>query len=421
MADPKLKLGNDIWATKQKSLLAYNDEGGNFKSLPFQVDRISGGTYVGRNGLIQSAASNEPRIDFLNNTKGGLLLEPQRTNSLIYSDDFSQSSWLKINTTATDNQIITPSGILTGGKVQRTSTSASYFQQLVNQSTSGNYYSISVWVKKGNSDRVAFRLQTNFPDRYDVRFVFSTESIEYDQVFGDLTNGSCNVVKYPNDWYRIEITVKTASDNTQARLALSPRVSTGNIDTTDTSSDAFCYIWGAQLETSGNTSSGYPTSYIPTSSAAVTRVKDEVANGGNQYIFDLTEGTFFLDLNPFIPTANTTIGISNGSDAQKIIFIFQTNGTQVRTYSSGGVSQYDNLTFNQRNKIAVSFKTNEYKIFINGTNVGTDTSASVPTGMNRLNFSNRSNTSSYFEGEIYQTKIYNEALSDSELATLTTI
>ena len=126
-------------------------------------------------------------------------------------------------------------------------------------------------------------------------------------------------------------------------------------------------------------------------------------------------------MNPFIPSANTTIGISNGTDAQKIVFIFQSNGTQVRTFSSGGVNQYDNLTFNQRNKIAVSFKTNEYKIFINGTNVGTDTFASVPTGMNRLNFSNRSNSLSHFEGEIIATKIYNEALSDSELATLTTI
>jgi hypothetical protein len=112
MANPKLKLGNDIWATKQKSLLAYNDEGGNYKSIPFQVDRISGGTYVGRNGLIQSAASNEPRIDFTSNTKGALLLEPQRTNYALNSNDASQ--WGNVggsqSITKTQNYSTAPDG-----------------------------------------------------------------------------------------------------------------------------------------------------------------------------------------------------------------------------------------------------------------------------------------------------------------------
>lgn len=432
MADPKLKLGNDIWATKQKSLLAYNDEGGNFKSLPFQVDRITGGTYVGRNGLIQSAASNEPRIDFLNNTKGGLLLEPQRTNYLIYSDDFSQSSWSKINTTATDNQIITPSGILTGGKVQRTSTSASYFQQFVNQSTSGNYYSISVWVKKGNSDRVAFRLQTNYPDRYDVRFVFSTESIEYDQVFGDLSNGSYNVVKYPNDWYRIEITVKTASDNTQARLALSPRVSTGNIDATDTSSDAFCYIWGAQLETSGNTSSGYSTSYIPTSSAAVTRVQDYIAKGGNEYIFNDSEGVLFAEIKALANDQTYRfITISdNSTNSNRVVISFSTLSNQIRCdLIVGGLTQSSFSTYSyditQKNKVAIKYKLNDVKMFANGLQVGsTDTFANVfPSGtLNQINFDNGNLGSNfYFEGFLNDLQYFDEALSDAELATLTTL
>ena len=436
MADPKLKLGNDIWATKQKSLLAYNDEGGNFKSLPFQVERISGGTYVGRNGLIQSAASNEPRIDFLNNTKGGLLLEPQRTNSLIYSDDFSQSSWLKINTTATDNQIITPSGILTGGKVQRTSTSASYFQQLVNQSTSGNYYSISVWVKKGNSDRVAFRLQTNFPDRYDVRFVFSTESIEYDQVFGDLTNGSYNVVKYPNGWYRIEITVKTASDNTQARLALSPRVSTGNIDTTDTSSDAFCYIWGAQLETSGNTSSGYPTSYIPTSSAAVTRVVDTCGSTDNlSTLIGQSEGTLFIDFEFFEQGTTSSyqmpIGLYNsgGSGTQNVridnysgklrIYIISSGGTRALWDSSNSIS---NVVANQRYKLAIRYKNGDSVSYVNGELYKSDSGAISGFNLVKMAFgyANFGNTLMH-RGKINESKFFNEGLTNSELATLTTI
>ena len=410
MADPKLKLGNDIWATKQKSLLAYNDEGGNFKSLPFQVDRISGGTYIGRNGLIQTAASNEPRVDFLSNTKGGLLLEPQRTNVFTNSENLTNIDY-KTNSTITADNIIAPNGSLTADKT--TQTTGGYLRETVSVSNFATY-TFSVFLKKGDL-------------RYAVlRSLFSQNGgtpANSNNVF-DLDNGSAiytgtNVISasieaYSNDWFRCSFISMASSSGSAPFIDI--YFSSSSSGTQSSGTSGFGYGWGMQLE-----SGTFASSYIPTSSAAVTRVKDEVFNGGNQYIFDLTEGTFFLDLNPFIPSANTTIGISNGTDAQKIVFIFQSNGTQVRTFSSGGVSQYDNLTFNQRNKIAVSFKTNEYKIFINGTNVGTDTFASVPTGMNRLNFSNRSNSLSHFEGEIIATKIYNEALSDSELATLTTI
>jgi hypothetical protein len=396
MADPKLKLGNDIWATKQKSLLAYNDEGGNFKSLPFRVDRISGGTYLGRNGLVQYAASNEPRVDFLNNTKGGLLLEPQRTNFV--SPNNSLTGYTLNGVSTTNNDAIAPNGTNEGAKVQATTSGTAVVFKGFSTTSSNATHNFSVFVKAGTHN--ILQIQEGFAGANII--VDLSDGTEVSSQ--NATNKK--IEEYPNDWYRVSFNFTSNGTNLQFSIYFSGSYSSG---------DNY-YVWGAQIE-----AGSYPTSYIPTSGGAVTRVKDEVFNGGNQYIFDLTEGTFFLDLNPFIPTSNTTIGISNGSDAQKIIFIFQTNGTQVRTYSSGGVSQYDNLTFNQRNKIAVSFKTNEYKIFINGTNVGTDTFASVPTGMNRLNFSNRSNTSSHFEGEIIATKIYNEALSDSELATLTTI
>lgn len=396
----------------------------------FTVDVDADATRVNSDGLIESTVANQARlnynfIDGVVQPDPHLLLEPTRTNKLSYSEDYSQSSWSKVNTTATDNQIIAPDGSLTGGRVQRTSTNGSYFQQAISESLSGNYYSISIWVKKGNSDRVALRLQTNYPDRYDVRFVFSTESVELDQVYGDLTNGSYNVVKYPNDWYRIEITVKTASDNTQVRLALSPRVSTGDTDSTDTSSDAFCYIWGAQLETSGNTSGGYSTSYIPTSGSAVTRTEDNVYNGGTDSVFNLTEGTLFFDVEVFRPIddAQRLISLSDGGSFNRILAIPKDTENQMRYFCEIGGSQDDvtlAFSYNTRQKIAIAYGGGNIKIYRNGSQQSSRTSGTTFTDLDRINFSDYDNNPKS-TAKIYQTMYFNEKLSDSELATITTL
>ena len=79
------KFGNGNWAVKDGYALAYNDENGNFKPLPFDFTRASSATTLNRQGLIETVGSDKPRIDFTDNTSGHLLLEPQRTNSLTYS------------------------------------------------------------------------------------------------------------------------------------------------------------------------------------------------------------------------------------------------------------------------------------------------------------------------------------------------
>jgi hypothetical protein len=68
--------------------LAYNDENNNFKPLPFTFTRASTATRVNESGLIESVASGVPRIDFLDNADGHLLLEPSRTNLVPYSEAF---------------------------------------------------------------------------------------------------------------------------------------------------------------------------------------------------------------------------------------------------------------------------------------------------------------------------------------------
>ena len=75
-----LNLGNGNWATKEDSLLAYNSENNNYKPLPFDFTRASSATRVNKDGLIETVGGGKPRIDFKDDSKGALLLEPSRTN-----------------------------------------------------------------------------------------------------------------------------------------------------------------------------------------------------------------------------------------------------------------------------------------------------------------------------------------------------
>ena len=90
-----LKFGNENWATKKDSILAYNDENDNFKPLPFVTSRASTATRVNKAGLLETVASGIPRVDYLGNTKGAYLLEPQSTNLIAQSEAFTNPYWTK--------------------------------------------------------------------------------------------------------------------------------------------------------------------------------------------------------------------------------------------------------------------------------------------------------------------------------------
>lgn len=400
MADPKLKLGNDIWATKQKSLLAYNDEGGNYKSIPFQVDRVSGGTYVGRNGLIQSAASNEPRIDFTSNTKGGLLLEPQRTNYALNSNDASQ--WANVggsqSITKTANYSIAPDGTQTAARLQASASGSGY--SLISLSTYsfvGNY-SLSVYLKS------------------------NTGNIQNVVVYG--RNTSVDAYAIGNDWQRIELQGSgTSGQNLYLFLGSFPN--NGSDNTIDVS------VWGGQLE-----AGTYATSIIPTSSAAVTRVVDTCESGENlSNLINNSEGTLFVD---FEFSEQGTISLyqiatglynSGGGGTQRITIDNYSGKLRIYVVSSSGtiavwdtLKSISNVVANQRYKVAIRYKNGDCASYVNGEFYKSDSGAVSGFNLVKMVFgyANFGNTLMH-RGKINDTKLYDSGLTNAELATLTTL
>ena len=357
----------------------------------FTFSRGSDGTRKGAGGLVETMSSNIPRLDYSNGDCPSLLLEPERTNEFTYSEEFNQSVWFKSNSTITTNQIIAPDGTLTADLLTSTASGGGVFKFSGWQTTQKT---ISIFVKKNSSNTAE---------------IFNASSSTNRVVF-DLNNGTIStqggtmtgkIEDFANDWYRLSAT-HTATASQTFGLKPSPNLS--------------LFIWGAQSE-----SAAYSTNYIKTTSGIVTRQKDICINGGDADLFNITEGTFFVDAYAPNSTNSTIISLSNGTDAQKITLLFEAVNSRVRTYSSGGVLYYNNLSYNQRNKILITFKLNEYKTYINGSLVSTDTIATVPTGMFKLNFSHNNGTILHFEGKVHDTRVYNRVLTQAEAIQLTTL
>ena len=407
-----LNVGNGDWATKENSLLGYNSENGNYKPLPFDFTRASNGTFVNKSGLIETAANGVPRIDFSDSTSGALLLELQRTNLIPYSEGID-IGWSKLNVTVANNQTVSPDGTLNAALSTVTSTNGQHasYDTLSSSVTSGQPYYISCFVKKSNT-----------------RYIRLNEGYTGDQLYYDFDNNIATlgggasdkiVEDFGNGWFRIGFKFVPTTVNSQFALYLNDNSNNNSY----AGSGEDVYIYGAQIE-----QGSYATSYIPTSGSAVTRVADACTNGANAQVINSTEGVLYIEAKVKTDTifAANCIAVSDGTDANRLSIIMYGNINSIRaSMNVGGVSQFDfNLSSGyiqeQYYKIAVSYKANDCKIFINGVKILTDTSATMPSleTFDRLNLDLGQGLYDFY-GNVKDSKLYNTALTDAELIALT--
>ena len=398
-----IKLGNKEWAAKKDSLLAYNDEDNNFKPLPFDFTRASSATYVGSDGLIKTSTTAQPRIDFADNTDGHLLLEPARTNLITYSEDFSQSYWAKFapNLTIVPNAITSPIGTNNASKLVSGSTDA---QQAIYKSITQSNCTFSVYAKKAEFDTVSLKLSGSQQANFDL----TNGTVGYN------TNVIPAIENVGNGWYRCSITI-TSGSSAYAWIA----ISSGNTQGDQTSG---IYIWGAQLE-----AGAYPTSYIPTNGGSVTRAAETCVNSGNNQVINSTEGVLFVEMAALADDGtDRQICLRDNTWTNRIFLRLDATSNQItfRYYIGGSLTinllhtLTDTTIFN---KIACKWELNKFKLYVNGNKVAEDLSANVMGAdlMNRISFDDGLGTNVFF-GEVKQLKVYNTALKDSELKTLTT-
>lgn len=366
-------------------------------------------------GLIESVASNVPRLDYLNSTCPSVLVEPQRTNVQTYSEDFSNAVYIKVGATVNTNTTVAPDGTTTADKlVEDTSTGLHTAVILAQQPTLADY-TVSMFVKADG--RSKFQIAEGFSVGGNV--VFDLNAVTATNT-APAKNGT--IENYGNGWYRCSATWPNLTGvNTQILLNILNDAGSAAYTGNGTSG---VILWGADIEL-GSAS----TSYIPTTTAAVTRNADVISKTSVSSLIGQTEGTIYAEIkvSKLLGTASRYIfHLSDGTANNRIYMAFSGSSSNIlraRIFNGGTLQcSIDSSTISATGtyKLALAYKNNDIVFYINGVQIGTDTSATIPT-CSRVDLGHNYAGASQFNDSINNANVWKTRLSNSELATLTTL
>ena len=362
-----------------------------------------------------------PRLDYSGGaTCPSLLLEPSRVNVFTQSEFVG---WTIENASGDYNNATSPEGVQNAILLTANGGSQDHTAYIETSSLSPATYSYSVFVKKGTQRYVHLTLNERYVDSSWITATFDLDTLtKADHSSGTgYVDGTSDITDYGNGWYRLEMT--GALVNTTTYLAFvgwanglgAPNTSRGRYNVT--TSGTF-YAYGAQLE-----SGSYPTSYIPTYGSASGRADDECEKTGVSDLIGQTEGTMFVEAKVTFDSRNGRImllqGVSNhfmelvGLATRKVQAFVYNGSTQANIQTTTLYSSGDTL------KIAFAYKANDFVLYINGVQQGTDTSGSLPSSMSKIILNNYT-AAGYSEANAYkQALLFKTRLTNAELAALT--
>jgi hypothetical protein len=329
-----------------------------------------------------------------------------------YSEQFDDASWIKINSSVTANADISPDGYTNADRIYDDAASAQHRVGKNISVVSATTYTFSVFAKKG-SLRYCYLLTAagGASDRY-----------YFDLQDGVSITAGGKIEDYGSGWYRISAQVTAAAtDNKLFAFNLTDSPSSPTYSGTGT---GYHMIYGYQVE-----AGSYPTSYIPTTSASVTRNADVISKTGISSLIGQTEGVWYLDL--FASAENKDAEAYAtwliAGDATNNFQIYNL-GTTLYWYAknAGGVlidqTANETLVKGQRYKIAFAYKGGDYALYINGVQKRTSTNANIPT-VSQFNLSAEGYGASaaIVKNEYNAAALWQTRLTNAQLATLTTI
>ena len=373
----------------------------------FTFDRnLPTATRVNKDGYIESVAADVPRlnyplIDGVVQDSPSLLLEPARTNSQDYSEDFT-TGWGKQAISVTSNAAISPDGTLTADKIIP-STSATTHQIYYLSRISSQTAVMSVFAKAGGIS--TFNILDGTSAVNGSSFDLSNKSVT------NSGNGNGLIEDYGNGWFRCS----TVATTTGFRIYCPNSAGTSFGDGV-----SGVYFWGAQLEIGS-----YVTSYIPNLLTGSTTRSAETANGaGTAAEFNDSEGVLFAEIaDIYDSTTSRVLGLSDGTLNNRMFFKFYTvsNGIiATLVSSSGGANPQITVTTSDTsnyNKIALKYSVSEFNLWVNGFELGSDTVTNTPNNLSNISFDTASLNDFY--GNTKQVAYFKTALTDSELEALT--
>ena len=317
--------------------------------------RASSGTYVGSDGLIKTATTNEARFDHGPTTGEslGLLVEESRTNLLLRSEALNAAPWTANSggsgTTITADYGIAPDGNATADLVTFNLQNGSREQAVT--SIEGVTYTLSFYAK---------RISGN----YNLQFLH----------FNSATGVSTNLA-VTDSWKRYSVSFLGRTGGGTIVVGIRDNNASGWGST---------LVWGAQLE-----AGAFPTSYIHTTTATVTRSADVASISGSNFSgwFNATEGTVFSGYKGVANIEGSStrrvveIGVSGAITNRMILGYNSTAFSRFFVVASSSTQADQSVSTTQGNQVsnAAAYKIDDFIIASNSVLSAGDTSGIVPT------------------------------------------
>ncbi len=433
----KLKVVFDITVTSGTAYLSFSNGGGVVPYTTsgtyeeFGTMTINSSLYIRGQSDFEGSVSNIsvqeiidtnniPRINYDSNGENGhWLLEPTSTNLLPYSEDFNDASWnfdsQQSYLTRTANAALSPSGNNDATKLISNNITKSPSTAYIASSTSASSpYTASVFAKKGEYDYLVMSVGS-YASGFWGSFNLSNGTVDTQPTEA---NTSASIESYGNGWYRCLITTTTTSG--LEICLVSPSVD-GGITSLYTSTTNGIYVWGAQLE-----ALPYATSYIPTLTGSTETRATETANGaGSADLINSTEGVLYAEIAALDnDQSERQISIDDGSGNNRIILRYNSTSNNINAYLFNGSVQGGEFNHTLTDitsfiKVGFKWKANDFALWVNGVEVGSDSSGTtfLADTLNDISFD--FNGLYPFYGKCKELAVFGEALSDDELEKLT--
>ena len=363
--------------------------------------RASPASYQDASGVIQTAAVDQPRWDYAGGSLRGLLLEDQGTNLLSQSGNLAAAPWSPLNFTVaapvvTGNNATSPDGTLTAARIVYPAVSVADTGSVIYESFTATAapYTISLYLKGSvGGEQLYLALQDGGSTWYRARVTLTTQWQRFTATTGTLTAAT---------WY-----FEIGADLRDAGQTSTPAQT--------------IYAWGAQSEPGSRA-----TSYIPTTSAAVTRSRDSLRFPPASMTpwFASPGGTWFAEFISFVSasTNNRLIGVPNPGGIAPVFI-----GSSLR------LSQFDNTilaatsgtaTPDVVHKGVTSYAASVGKVCLDG---GTVTSGALSGGYTQLASTgfgvmtnDNANGPENLPGCIRRISYWPRTLTDAEMQQVTT-
>ena len=362
-----------------------------------------------------------PRLDYTNGSCPSILVETQRTNLCLRSNELTNAYYTTTGATIAQSS----TDFLNGEKAFLFGETATTNYHRISTTgnltaTIGSTFTFSCYLKKNTGSSADIVRLRGFWGSPMANFNIVTGQILYSQIC------TPSIQNMGNGWFRCSITfVGSVSNNGPVNIEFINNVNSANYNYSYAGNvNATVLVAGWQYE-----AGAAATSYIPTTTATVTRNADVISKTGISSLIGQTEGTIYSEIrvNKLLVTASRYVfHLSDGTANNRIYIAFSgasSNILRARIFNGGTLQCSINsstITTTGTYKLAMAYKNNDIVFYINGVQIGTDTSATIPT-CSRVDIGHNYANASQFNDGINNANIWKTRLTDAECIALTTL